>query len=64
MVEEIFNWHYANERYLRNEKSLARVGLVYSQQTAAYYGWPDAAARVEDPSLGFYQALDRSENSV
>jgi Hypothetical glycosyl hydrolase 6/Beta-galactosidase trimerisation domain len=57
VVEEVFNWHHANEQYLRNEKSLARVGLVYSQQTAAYYGWPDAATRVEDPSLGFYQAL-------
>jgi hypothetical protein len=56
-VAEIFNWHYANERYLRNESSLARVGMVYSQQTAAYYGWPDAASRVEDPILGFYQAL-------
>jgi len=57
VVEEVFRWHHANEKYLRNERSLARVGLVYSQQTAAYYGWPDAAARVEDPGLGFYQAL-------
>ena len=56
-VAEVFNWHYANEKYLRNEISLARVGMVYSQQTAAYYGWPDPASRVEDPSLGFYQAL-------
>jgi hypothetical protein len=56
-VAEVFNWHYANEEYLRNEISLARVGMVYSQQTAAYYGWPDPASRVEDPSLGFYQAL-------
>lgn len=57
VVEEIFDWHFANERYLRNDRSLARVAIVYSQQTAAYYGWPDAASRVEDPSLGFYQAL-------
>ena len=57
VVEQVFNWHFANERYLRNERSLARVGMVYSQQTAAHYGWPDAAARVEDPGLGFYQAL-------
>lgn len=57
VVEQVFNWHYANERYLRNERSLARVALVYSQQTAAYYGWPDAASRVDDPALGFYQAL-------
>jgi hypothetical protein len=56
-VQEVFDWHYANEKYLRNEKSLARVGLVYSQQTGAYYGFPDARAKVEDPSLGFYHAL-------
>lgn len=56
-VAQVFNWHYANEKYMRNEKSLARVGLVYSQQTAAYYGFPDARTKVEDASLGFYQAL-------
>jgi hypothetical protein len=57
VVEQVFNWHYANQQYLRNEKSLARVAMVYSQQTGAFYGWPDAASRVDDPSLGFYQAL-------
>ncbi len=56
-VEQVFNWHYANEKYLRNEKSLARVGLVYSQQTGAHYGFPDARAKVEDAILGMYQAL-------
>ena len=57
VVEEIYLWHWANETYLRNVRSLARVALVYSQQTAAFYGGADARARVEDPSLGFYQAL-------
>jgi hypothetical protein len=57
VVEEIFKWHYANENYFRNEKSFARVGMVYSQQTAAFYGGVNAAATVEDPALGFYQAL-------
>jgi hypothetical protein len=56
-VEEIYNWHYQNERYLRNEEPLARVALVYSQQTAAYYGGDQARAKVEDHTLGFYQAL-------
>ena len=56
-VEAIYTWHHANERYLRNTRSLARVGLVYSQQTAAYYGGEQARARVEDPALGWYQAL-------
>ena len=56
-VAEMFQWHYANQDYMRNEKSFARVAIVYSQQTATYYGGPDAVAKVEDPSLGIYQAL-------
>jgi hypothetical protein len=57
VVEELFVWHYQNERYFRNEASLARVGLVYSQRTATFYGGEQARAKVEDPALGFYQAL-------
>jgi hypothetical protein len=57
VFEEVFKWHHANEQYFRNEKPLARVGLVYSQQTAQFYGGPDAAAKVEEHELGFYQAL-------
>jgi hypothetical protein len=33
------------------------VGLVYSQQTAWFYGGPEARRRVEDHALGWYQAL-------
>jgi Hypothetical glycosyl hydrolase 6/Beta-galactosidase trimerisation domain len=51
-VEEIFNWHYKNEKYMRNEKSLAEVAIVYSQQSATYYG-----RTVEDHALGYYEAL-------
>jgi hypothetical protein len=57
VVEEYFNWHHRNERWLRNERSLAEVAIVYSQQTATFYGGTRAAARVEDHALGFYQAL-------
>ena len=57
VVEDIYGWHYRNERYLRNERSLARVGMVYSQQTATFYGGEQARAKVEDHALGFYQAL-------
>jgi hypothetical protein len=57
VVEEIFAWHHAHENYFRNERSLARVGMVYSQQSAAFYGGPDAAAKIDDPALGFYEAL-------
>jgi Hypothetical glycosyl hydrolase 6/Beta-galactosidase trimerisation domain len=57
VVEELYTWHWKNEKYLRNEQSLARVAIVYSQQTAHYYGGEQARAKVEDASLGFYQAL-------
>ncbi len=57
VVEEIYEWHYRSDRYLRNEESLARVALVYSQQTATYYGASRAAQKVEDHTLGFYHAL-------
>jgi len=57
VVEDIYGWHHRCERYLRNEEPLARVALVYSQQTAAFYGGPRAAQKVEDHTLGFYQAL-------
>jgi hypothetical protein len=56
-VAEVYDWHWRNERYLRNTQSLAQVGVVYSQQTAAWYGGEQAHERVEDPSLGVYQAL-------
>ena len=59
-VQEIYEWHYKNERYLRNEENLARTGLVFSQQTAKFYGGAQAAARVEDHANGFYQALIES----
>src|SRR6266566_7636938 len=57
VVEDIYNWHYRWERYLRNEESLARVAVVYSQQTANFYGGPAARDKMEDHTLGMYQAL-------
>ena len=57
VVEDLYGWHYRNERYLRNESSLARVAMVYSQQTAYVLRRRAGAAKVEDHALGFYQAL-------
>ena len=56
-VEEVYAWHHKAEKYLRNERCMARVAMVYSQQTARFYGGEQARARVEDHSLGFYQAM-------
>ena len=57
VVEDIYNWHHRSERYLRNRESLARVAMVYSQQTANFYGGESARDKVEDHTLGMYQAL-------
>ena len=57
VVEGLYVWHKQHEAYLRNVRPIARVGLVYSQQTASYYGGDDARTKVEDPGLGFYEVL-------
>ncbi|MEP7342461.1 MAG: alpha-amylase family protein [Acidobacteriota bacterium] len=57
VVEDIYNWHFRAEKYLRNEAPLARVAMVYSQQTATFYGGARAQQKVEDHTEGFYHAL-------
>jgi hypothetical protein len=51
-VEDLYRRYAGWEKYLRNEHPLARVGLVYSQQSAWFHG-----TSVEDYTLGWYQAL-------
>jgi hypothetical protein len=51
-VAEIYRRLAAWEPYLRNERPLARVGLVYSQQTAWFVG-----DKIADHIQGWYQAL-------
>ena len=60
MVERIYQWHYAHERYLRNEAPLARVALLLSEQTAAEHPGVGPGDRHEDHVLGMYQALVES----
>jgi len=57
VVERIYRWNHRVERYLRNEAPLARVAMVYSQQTATFYGGDRASEKVEDHTLGLYHAL-------
>jgi len=57
MVERIYDWHYKHERYLRNEMPLARVGLLYSEQTQAEHPGVAQGDRAEDHVLGMYHAL-------
>lgn len=51
-VEQIYRRYASWEKYLRNERPLARIALVYSQQTGWFHG-----GRVEDYIDGWYQAL-------
>jgi hypothetical protein len=57
VIEDMYRWHHQAERYLRNEESLARIAIVYSQQTAWFYGGTAARQKVEDHALGWYHAL-------
>lgn len=56
-VEDFFSWHKAHERYLRDRKSIANVGLVYSPRTIDYYGREKAYERVVEGFRGMYFAL-------
>lgn len=56
-VAAMYQMYHAWEPYLRNDAPVARVGLVYSQQTYHYYGREQAGAKVEDHARGFYHAL-------
>ncbi len=57
VVERVYQWHFAHERYLRNEAALARVALLHSEQTASYHPGIAPGDRHEDHMLGMYQAL-------
>jgi hypothetical protein len=57
VVADVYSQHARWEKYLINQVPLARVGLVYSQQTAWFYGDDRFRDKVEDPTLGWYHAL-------
>ena len=56
-VEELYTWCAANERYLRHERPLARVALVYSQQSMWFHAADGARAKMDDAADGWYHAL-------
>ncbi len=56
-VIDLYTRYAQWEPYLRNERPLARVAMLYSQQTWNYYGGSEAQARVEDHARGVYHAL-------
>ncbi|QHT70732.1 hypothetical protein GXP67_30830 [Rhodocytophaga rosea] len=56
-IADIYQLHYKHEKYLRNTDSLARVGMVYSEQTSRNYGGKSWQQKSEDHALGMYHAL-------
>ncbi len=59
-VEDLFQWTEKNRNYLVQGRPIARVAIVYSQQTAWYYGAQQAREKVENYALGWCQALTES----
>ena len=57
IVKRIYDWHYQNEKYLRNTDSLARVAMVYSEQTERNYGGEAWQIHSDWHGLGMYHAL-------
>jgi hypothetical protein len=55
-VEKIYQSHYKSEKYLRNTKPLARVGMVFSEQSLNYGAEP-WQRRSGDHELGMYHLL-------
>jgi hypothetical protein len=56
-VERIYDWHYRHEKYLRNEAPLARVAMLYSEQTQTYHAGAADGDHAGDHVLGMYHAL-------
>ena len=59
-VETLYTWAAKNERYLRHEEPIARIGIVFSHQTVAYYAGSSARDKVENACLGWCQMLIES----
>ena len=63
-VEDIYLWAHKVEPYLRHETPLARVALVYSQQTAWFYGGTQARPKSKTtPSGGIRRWSRRASRS-
>ncbi len=57
VVQRLYQWHYENEKYLRNTASLATVAIVYSEQTERYYGGKPWQQDFDHHENGMYHTL-------
>ncbi|MDP4244272.1 MAG: beta-galactosidase trimerization domain-containing protein [Bacteroidota bacterium] len=56
-VAGLYQAYFRNEPYLRNTAPMARVGMVYSEQTNRNYGGKAWQDKIRDHSLGIYHSL-------
>lgn len=56
-ISNMYQVYHRGEKYLRNTACLARVGLVYSEQTDRNYGGKPWQQKERDHSNGMYHAL-------
>ena len=56
-VAAMYQNYYKSERYLRNVASMARIGVVFSQQTGRRYGGEPWQQNQNGHGLGMYHAL-------
>ena len=56
-VAKMYERYYKNETYLKNTAPLARVGMVYSEQTERNYGGKPWQQNLADHKKGMYHAL-------
>jgi len=56
-VEKMYAAYHRNEAYLNNTAPLARIGLVYSEQTSQKYSGKPWQEKNNEHALGIYQAL-------
>ncbi len=56
-VQQMYQKYHENEKYLRNTAPMARVGVVYSEQTDQNYGSKPWQKNYHDHANGIYHAL-------
>ena len=56
-IAAMYQNYYKSERYLRNVSSMARIGVVFSQQTSRRYGGESWQRNSNGHGLGIYHAL-------
>ncbi len=57
IVQRLYEWHYRQEKYLRNTASLANVAILYSEQTDRFYGGQPWQTHPDEHEDGMYHTL-------